>query len=84
MYMKLRFIIFDFQTIFEVNSTAKNKAFNVMKKKRGFHQEVIQRVEVKREVETSAPIGGDTVPTQDTADENDLQVANFDILIEIT
>ena len=82
--MKLRFLILYFQTIFEVNSTAKNKAFNVMKKKRGFHQEVIHRVEVKREVETSTPTGGDTVPTQDTADENDLQVTNFDKLIEIT
>jgi hypothetical protein len=55
-----------------------------MKKKRGFHQEVIHRVEVKREVETSAPTEGDTVLTQDTADENDLQVTNFDKLIEIT
>ena len=67
-------------TIFEVNSTAKNKAFNVMKKKRGFHQEVIHRVEVKREVETSAPTEGDTVLTQDTADENDLQ-NTFNVVI---
>lgn len=39
-------------TVFEINSTAKNKGFDVMKKKRQFHQRVVQqrceRIEEKR------------------------------------
>lgn len=35
--------LIEFQTIFETNTSSKNKSFDVMKHKRAFHQTIIQK-----------------------------------------
>ena len=50
---KKKKIVFVLQTIFEVNATAKTVGFNMMKKKRQYHQDVIHKRHRNNEIQSS-------------------------------
>ncbi|KAK3088605.1 hypothetical protein FSP39_021200, partial [Pinctada imbricata] len=70
-------------TIFEVNTTAKTQAFDIMKKKRRWHQDVIEKRHQNYEdhLASQKPQDEDRPETTlNTADENDLENA-FSVVI---
>ncbi|XP_033727163.1 ATP-dependent RNA helicase DDX54-like [Pecten maximus] len=65
-------------TIFEVNSTAKTQAFSVMKSKRGWHQNVIERRTEKMSAfqeKLSQKLSDERLHSQETAEDTELESA---------
>ena len=62
-----------------MNSTAKTSAFDVMKKKRGYHERVIQKRSSNREEEAQSgePVAGSSTGSQEDLNEEELQVQRF-------
>jgi len=69
------YLMISLQTIFEINSTAKNSSFNIMKKKRNFHGKVVERKQKNvEEYQSNIAMETGEVTSQDAADEAEIEV----------